>query len=244
MPSARPPAPEPLAPLNIDERGRDADGAPATSDRRLYVSLLLFDGARETAPLADALDASGLPGVLYADAHNPRGVGLLAFDEDPAFFIEAVRPFVNAGPFAALTPLPERTLLGRTYTIGYEHDLHDVLVGRPRRRAADPATPWHVWYPIRRAAAFELLPETEQRAMLMEHGGIGRRFGEAGLANDIRLACHGLDRDNADFIAGIVARTLTGASALVQAMRRTQQTARFLEHMGPFFVGRAVWQRA
>jgi hypothetical protein len=25
-------------------------------------------------------------------------------------------------------------------------------------------------------------------------------------------------------------------------MRKTQQTALYLEHLGPFFVGRAVWQ--
>ena len=31
-------------------------------------------------------------------------------------------------------------------------------------------------------------------------------------------------------------------SAVVQAMRKTQQTALYLEHLGPFFVGRALWQ--
>jgi hypothetical protein len=30
----------------------------------------------------------------------------------------------------------------------------------------------------------------------------------------------------------------------VQTMRRTQQTALYLDHLGPFFVGRAVWQTA
>jgi hypothetical protein len=28
----------------------------------------------------------------------------------------------------------------------------------------------------------------------------------------------------------------------VQAMRKTQQTALYLERLGPFFVGRAIWQ--
>ena len=31
-------------------------------------------------------------------------------------------------------------------------------------------------------------------------------------------------------------------SALVQAMRKTQQTSLYLDRLGPFFVGRAVWQ--
>ena len=29
---------------------------------------------------------------------------------------------------------------------------------------------------------------------------------------------------------------------IVQAMRRTQQTSLYLDRLGPFFVGRAVWQ--
>jgi chlorite dismutase len=33
-------------------------------------------------------------------------------------------------------------------------------------------------------------------------------------------------------------------SAVVQSMRKTQQTALYLERLGPFFVGRAVWQSA
>ena len=31
-------------------------------------------------------------------------------------------------------------------------------------------------------------------------------------------------------------------SHIVQSMRKTQQTSLYLEHLGPFFVGRAVWQ--
>ena len=31
-------------------------------------------------------------------------------------------------------------------------------------------------------------------------------------------------------------------SAIVQVMRKTQQTSLYLDRLGPFFVGRAVWQ--
>ena len=31
-------------------------------------------------------------------------------------------------------------------------------------------------------------------------------------------------------------------SAVVQTMRKTQQTSLYLESLGPFFVGRVVWQ--
>ena len=33
-------------------------------------------------------------------------------------------------------------------------------------------------------------------------------------------------------------------SDLVQRMRRTQQTSEYIQHMGPFFVGYAVWRKA
>ena len=64
------------------------------------------------------------------------------------------------------------------------------------------------------------------------------------LARDVRLACHGLDPNDNDFIAGLVGKELHPLSAVVQRMRSTRQTAEFIEKLGPFFVGRAVWQSA
>ena len=55
-------------------------------------------------------------------------------------------------------------------------------------------------------------------------------------------ACHGLDRDDNDFVIGLIGKELFPLSAVVQAMRKTQQTALYLDRLGPFFVGRAVWQ--
>ena len=76
----------------------------------------------------------------------------------------------------------------------------------------------------------------------MEHGGIGMRFGRAGLATDIRLACHGLDKNDNDFVIGLLGRDLHPLSAVVQRMRKTKQTAEHLESLGPFFVGQVIWQ--
>jgi len=42
----------------------------------------------------------------------------------------------------------------------------------------------------------------------------------------------------------LVGADLHPLSACVQAMRKTRQTAGFIAHMGPFFVGRAAWQRS
>ena len=65
-------------------------------------------------------------------------------------------------------------------------------------------------------------------------------FGSADLAHDVRLACHGLDRDDNDFVIGLIGKELFPLSAVVQAMRRTQQTSLYLDRLGPFFVGRKV----
>ena len=243
---ARPPVsgtpPDASTGLSLAERGKAADGSLLTSDRRLYVQLLAFKGATDVPALVGAVREAAFDAVVYEDANDPRGVALLTFSEDPAHFLAVVRPFVNDGPWGALAFRPERAMLGRTYTIGYEADLDEALLHRPRRTMLTPAWPWAVWYPLRRSGRFEQLPAEEQRRMLMEHGGIGRAFGRADHAHDVRLACHGMGPDDNDFIVGLVGPTLLGPSAVVQAMRKTQQTSLYLDRLGPFFVGRAVYQ--
>jgi len=218
------------------------DGQPQRSDDRLFMQLLAFGGCRDSQPLAAALDRAGLSGALYEDVNDPRGVALLTLAQDPAVFVDRVRPMLNSAPFAALTQKPEFTMLGRTYALGYEPDLAETLLDRPRRTVLNPAWNWAVWYPLRRSGRFAQLPVEEQRVILAEHGAIGMSFGAGDLAHDIRLACHGLDKDDNDFVVGLLGKELFPLSAIVQAMRKTQQTALYLERLGPFFVGRAAWQ--
>ena len=218
------------------------NGQPQRSDRRLFMQFMAFGGATSTRALADAFRASGVAGVLYEDVNDPNGVGVLTFSDDPGAFVGRARAMLGAKPFSDLTQKPEFTMLGRTYGIGYEPDLLDVLIERPRRTVLNPAWGWAIWYPLRRSGRFAQLPEQEQRVILAEHGTIGMSFGAADLAHDIRLACHGLDKDDNDFIVGLVGKDLYPLSAVVQAMRKTQQTALYLERLGPFFVGRAAWQ--
>ena len=116
------------------------------------------------------------------------------------------------------------------------------MIARPRGRIFDPELCWVVWYPLRRAGTFERLTADEQRIILLEHGGIGRAFGKAGLGHDIRLACFGLDKNDNDFVIGLLGSKLYPLSAIVQRMRKTKQTSLHIEHMGPFFVGKTVWQ--
>jgi chlorite dismutase len=133
-------------------------------------------------------------------------------------------------------------MLGRTYALGYEPDLEETLIHRPRRTVLNPDWRWAIWYPLRRSGKFVQLSDQEQRTILAEHGAIGMTFGAGDYAHDVRLACHGLDRDDNDFVIGLIGKDLFPLSALVQAMRKTQQTALYLDRLGPFFIGRAIWQ--
>jgi chlorite dismutase len=229
-------------PPDICEKGGMKGGQPQRADTRLFMQFLAFGSCAASEPLAESLSRAGVAGVLYEDMNDPRGVALLTFSEDPAFFLDRVRPVLNAAPFSSLSQKPEYTMVGRTYSLGYEPDLLDVLLQRPRRTVLNHEWPWAIWYPLRRSGRFAQLPADEQRVILAEHGAIGMSFGAADLAHDIRLACHGLDKDDNDFIVGLVGKELYPLSAIVQTMRKTQQTSLYLERLGPFFVGRAVWQ--
>jgi chlorite dismutase len=241
MESRRPPT---IEKPDLSEKGGAKDGQPQSLDRRLFMQFLAFGGCSDASLLTATLSNATIDGVLYEDVNDPQGVGLLTMGEDPAVFVTRVRQMLNTSPFAHLTPKPEYTMLGRTYSLGYEPDLEETLFRRPRRTALNPAWPWAIWYPLRRSGEFAQLPPEEQRAILGEHGLIGRAFGEADYAHDIRLACHGLDKADNDFIIGVTGKELHPLSALVQRMRGTKQTSLYLERLGPFFVGRAVWKSA
>jgi hypothetical protein len=227
---------------DLSEKGRNRAGETLTLDRRLFMQLFVFTGCRAPGLLAEELARRGIHGVLYEDLNDPLGVGLLTFDENPGYFLDTVRPLVAGEAFAGLAPLPDYTMLGRTYSMGWEPDLPEALIDRPKKRVCSPDLPWAVWYPLRRAGAFEELPEAEQRSVLAEHGGVGQSFGRAGVAHDVRLACHGLSRDDNDFVIGLLGAGLFPLSAVVQRMRKTRQTSKYLARLGPFFIGRALWQ--
>jgi chlorite dismutase len=229
--------------LDLREKGGARGGERQTSDRRLFMQLLAFGNAGDTAPLAAELAASGLEGVLYKDANDPRGVALLTWSDNPEFFVTELRAFLNGSGFNHLVFKPEYTMMGRTYALGHEPDLEDWLLHRSRQAVTDPGWLWHVWYPLRRKGEFNALPPEEQTSILREHGRIGHSFGEAGFAKDVRLACFGMDKRDNDFVIGLVGKELLPLSACVQAMRRTRQTSSFIEEMGPFFIGKAIWQK-
>jgi chlorite dismutase len=228
--------------IDLREKGRAADGSGLYSDRRLYFQLLVFTGTAETGPLVDWLKTQKFDHVLYANSSDFLGVGLLVINDDAEFFPGALRAALASSPFARLTPCPDMTMMGRTYSMGYENDLERILITRPRSRALDPQYPWVVWYPLRRRGSYWKLDPKEQREILMEHGNIGMSYGALNLAHDIRLACFGMDRNDNDFLVGLVGSSLHPLSAIVERMRKTKQTSEFLEKLGPFFIGRVIHQ--
>jgi chlorite dismutase len=234
--------------IDVSERGAPKDGVPQVSDRRLFMQLSVFEHASNFDAAASALQTrltqSHIPSVLYADVNHPQRLGLLTFSEDPAYFVTRVHDAVRASTRSAdLTPWkvrPEFAMFGRTYSTGYESDLQHWLLDRPRDTVLHDGWDWAVWYPLKRTGAFSRLDPKEQGAILREHGTIGRQYGAQDLAHDIRLACHGLDTHDNDFVIGLIGASLYPLSHVVQSMRKTKQTGEYMEHMGPFFVGRVI----
>jgi chlorite dismutase len=139
---------------DISEKGGLKGGVPQRSDRRLFMQLMVFSQCRETRPLIEQVAAAPLDAVVYESLNDPRGVALLTLSEDPSTFIDVVRPLLNRGVFADLTLEPNYTMFGRTYSLGYEPDLEDAILHRPRRTVLNPEWSWGVWYPLRRNGAF------------------------------------------------------------------------------------------
>ena len=227
---------------DIREKGAVRHGIPQTLTRRLYLQLQAFGGCKDTAGIIAATRDSGLESVVYVDVNDPLGVALLTIAEDPEIFVTDARDFIVNSPFCELDQKPGLTMMGRSYSSGREADLEDWLVRKPRRNALNPEWPWAVWYPLRRKSEFNVMSPADQGKILMEHAMIGRSYGSSGYAQDIRLACYGLDRDDNEFVIGLLSTELYPLSRIVQEMRKTQQTAKHMDSLGPFFVGRTIWQ--
>src|SRR5262245_17757295 len=214
--------------VDVTERG----AAGKTLDRRLFIQLQVFTGCADPKPLAVALERSGLEAVLYRDLNDPRGIGVLALAEDPVVLVTRVRETLGDEPFEALTHRPEPRMVRRTYASGFEPDLAEWLLERPRRTVLNPAWPWAIWYPLRRTGAFARLSREEQGKILHEHATIGRAYGDADHAHDIRLACYGLDTRDNDFVIGLVGRALHPLSTLARPWRGRFRSRGTLERWG------------
>lgn len=237
-PAGLPPRPE----LDLNEHGGAREGVPQVLNRRFYFQLLIYTGALSGGPVSEALRQLSVESVLYQSFQDPEGLGILLMAEDPANLIETHQRLKQEDSVKTLKLLPEWTMTGRTYSTGREKDLLDWMLRKPRRNALNPAWPWAIWYPLRRKPEFAKLTREEQGKLMAEHAAIGHQFAEAGFAFDIRLNTFGLDKNDNEFIIGLVGPELYPLSRVVQDMRKTEQTARYIQSLGPFFIGRVLWQ--
>lgn len=228
-------------PLDLSEKGL-SNGQVTSLNRRLFMKFTAFGGCPKPQAVIEALQDTSVTGALYLDANDPEGIGIIAVSENPDYFVDKLRALFNSRPFDRLQHKNEFDMLGRTYSIGYEPDLQDTLLIKPLHKLLNPKSRWAIWYPLQRAKKFQTLPEDHQRRILAEHGTLAKRYGTGGYAADIRLACHGLDKHDNDFIVGLLGPELHPLSAVVQEMRKTEQTSAYLDSLGPFFIGKAVWQ--
>lgn len=242
--------PAPHSAIDTTEHGAMREGQPQTLTRRLFMQLLVFEVssgvpiAKLGSMIGEVLGKNQVPGVVYENVNDPRGYGVLTWSEDPLHFGSKVRPLLFRGELDALRVRHDFTMLGRTYSTGFEPDLEYWLLKRPIEHAVHEKYPWAIWYPLRRSGSFARLAQDEQRKILGEHAMIGRAYGAQDLAHDIRLACHALDAADNEFVIGLVGAELYPLSHLVQAMRATRQTSEFIAKMGPFFVGRRIYAHA
>jgi hypothetical protein len=231
--------------IDVDERAGDHTGNPRSMARRLFMQLLVYRVDPDPDMLINraggALEAAGVPAVIYRDVNDPRSFGVLTWSESPEHFVTNVRSALLE--LKGISLRDDFTMLGRTYATGYEDDLEHWLINRPVQNATNEQYRWAVWYPLRRTGSFERLTVKEQAGILREHAAIGRAYGEQGLATDIRLACHGIDAKDNEFVIGLLAKDLHPCSHLVQRMRKTQQTSEYIQSMGPFFVGYVAWRK-
>ncbi len=230
-----------LPTIDVNEYGGKKEGVRQSANRRLFMQLLVFDlPAAEVddkpRERAAAMHERGIPGVVYADANDPRGAALLTWSEDPGIFPRGVRSLFST-ILARASMRSDFTMIGRTYATGHEPNLLHTLLERPAENVLDERYPWHVWYPLRRSGAFARLDAPDVAELMREHAVIGHAYGQQELAHDIRLACHGLDASDNEFVIGLVGHELHPLSHLVQAMRKTRQTSEYIVQMGPFFVG-------
>jgi len=225
--------------LDIRETGMPIDGEPQYSDRRLYLQLHVFKGCHDNRIIIEKLEKGNLNAVLYDDLNHPTGIGVLFIAEDPGTLLtESHSLLVETQVDSGLTYRPEMTMIGRTYSSGREPDLEEWLISKPRNNVLNPEYPWAIWYPLRRKPDFYQLELRERGRILGEHAMLGRSYASGGYASDIRLACFGLDTNDNEFVIGLVGADLYPLSRLIQDMRKTEQTTKYIESLGPFFVGK------
>ena len=127
----------PQAP-DLSDKGGLKGGEPQRSDDRLFMQLLAFGQCSNSMAALNDLQELSIEAIVYEDLNDPQGIAVLALSRDPNAFVDSLRPALRHGAFASMTLKPEFTMFGRTYSLGYEPDLHETLIERPRRTVLNP----------------------------------------------------------------------------------------------------------
>ncbi len=188
-----------LPTIDVNEYGGKKDGVKQSMNRRLFMQLLVYRGGSGQTAL-DAFREKKVPAVVYADTMDPTSFAVLTWHEDPSHFISAVRPILAKSADGTLRT--DFGMLGRSYATGHEPELEWTLLKRPIENVMNETYRWHVWYPLRRKGAFAKLEPIDQSHILREHAALGIAYGQQELATDIRLACHGIDAGDNEFVIG------------------------------------------
>ena len=96
-----------LEPPDLSEKGGLKGGVPQRSDERLFMQLMAFGECRDVQAVSQHLAGASMDGVVYEDLNDPQGVAVLALAQDPAYFLDVVRPLLKGGPFAQLRFRPD-----------------------------------------------------------------------------------------------------------------------------------------
>ena len=228
-------------PVDLREVGAPIDGDPQISDRRLFFQLHVFGRCFHPDSIIENIQSQNpLAAVFYDDLNDPAGLGVLLVAENPAALMHysSVLQQQQDRSYSTTSFRPEMTMIGRTYSSGREPDLEEWLIQKPLKNVLNPDFPWAIWYPLRRKSEFYRLEDSERGRILGEHAMLGRSYAAGGYASDIRLACFGLDTNDNEFVIGLVGAELYPLSRLIQDMRKTEQTTKYIESLGPFFVGK------
>jgi chlorite dismutase len=209
------------------------------SDNTLFLQLQIFDIEPAAGPramvsaLSRRLREKRIDGVIYGDANDHRGIGLLTWAADPGDILDNVHALLGGKRFSALTPRPGWVMFGRV-SGDAAANTPEVLLNGDRN--------WAAWYPVRNKAEWALLDDAAQAKVHKAHGTVAKSFTDDGRVAYVRLACHGIDPEDNDQIFGLTAGSLMDISLLQEAMRGTAQVATHVSKMGPVFVGRKIWQ--
>lgn len=230
-------------PLDLREVGAPIDGKAQLSETRLFFQLHVFSQCYRPDVFIDHIQQSNYkpPGaIFYDDLNNSTGIGVLLIAPNPESLMQQslVLKDMQLKFDREISYRPEMTMIGRTYSSGREPSLEEWLINKPIKNVFNPKFPWAIWYPLRRKPEFYQLEQRERGRILGEHARLGRSYAAGGYASDIRLACFGLDTNDNEFLIGLVGPELYPLSRLIQDMRQTEQTTKYIESLGPFFIGK------